>query len=149
MLPEKKWIERMGGKLKLLVLSAMVAGLFWSSAACAQGVTQQDGVSYALSLVDAGADPANPANAATATAVTDGTRYVRVKVAVSVPRSGNHTGVSVVASPARLMYRKHKGPETAFTGSIVLKRDAPYAADGSTPSRQTVMRNDTCCKSDQ
>lgn len=124
----------MGGKLKLLVLSAMVAGLFWSSAARAQGVTQQDSVSYALSLVDAGADPANPANAATATAVSNATRYVRVKVAVSVPRTGNHTGVSVVASPARLMYRKHKGPETAFTGSIVLKRDAPYAADGSTPS---------------
>ena len=123
----------MGGKLKLLVLSAMVAGLFWSSAARAQGVSQADSVSYALSLVDAGADPANPANAATATAVKTGTKYVRVQVAVSVPRTGNHTGVSVAASPARLMYRKHKGPATAFTGSIVLKRDAPYDADGTTP----------------
>lgn len=123
----------MGGKLKFLVLSAMVAGLFWSSAACAQGVSQADSVSYALSLVDAGNDLDNPANAATATAVTDTTRYVRVQVAVSVPRTGNHTGVSVAASPARLMYRKHKGPETAFTGSIVLKRDAPYDAGGTTP----------------
>lgn len=124
----------MGEKLKLLVLSAMVAGLFWSSAARAQGVTQTDGVSYALSLVDAGLDPANPANAAAATAVSNTTRYVRVQVAVSVPRSGNHMGVSVAASPARLMYRKHKGPETAFTGSIVLTRDAPYGTDGVTPS---------------
>lgn len=124
----------MVGKLKLLVLSAVVAGLFWSSAARAQGVAQLDSVSYALSLVDAGNDPANPANAKTAQPVSAATRYVRVKVTVSVPRTGNHTGVSVAASPARLMYRKHKGPETAFTGSIVLKRDAPYAADGSTPS---------------
>ncbi len=125
----------MGGKLKFLVLSAVVAGLFWSSAARAQGVAQLDSVSYALSLVDAGVDPNNPANAATAQPVSATTRYVRVKVAVSVPRTGNHTGVSVAASPARLMYRKHKGPETAFTGSIVLKRDAPYTtAGGSTPS---------------
>lgn len=119
----------MGERVKLWVRTMLVAGLFWGSAAPAQEIVQANEVSYALSLIDAGAD--GTATSKTGGVVTDATQKVRVKMTVSVPRSATtHSGVTVNTQPARLMFRKHKGPATAFDGSIVLVRDAPYGTNG-------------------
>ena len=125
----------MGGTLKRLALSALAASLFWGGALVAQGFPQEARVAYALTLIDAGSDPAAPNNSQSGTPVTDATRYVRVKVTVSVPRAegAGHAGVVVNASPTRLMCRAHRGPSTAFGHAIVLVRDAPYSDAAGTP----------------
>ncbi len=122
-------------RMSFLALWALAAGLLFGPAARAQ-VTQQDAVSYALTLIDAG-DPDAPNVTKNGGPVTAATTHVRVKVTVSVPRTAGSSlygGITAAATPARLMFRRHKGPETAFDGSIGLTRDAPYTdAAGTTP----------------
>lgn len=122
----------MSGRLKLWALPALVAGLFWGSAALAQGTAQSADVAYALTLIDAGDAGTNDSR--TGGPVTAATKNVRIKVTVSIPRtegSSRYGGVPIKANPVRLMYRRHKGPGTAFDGSVALTRDAPYSAAGT------------------
>ena len=119
----------MSRRLKFWMFPALLAGLLWGGSLPAQGYVQSDAVTYALTLIDAGEDGTNDTR--TGTTITESTTKVRVKVTVSIPRSVSSTtygGVPVIASPVRLMFRKHKGPATAFDGSIALVRDAPYSA---------------------
>ncbi len=113
-------------QFKFATFLLLSASLFYGFAARAQGVQQSERVSYALSLIDAN----------TQGAVNDSTTDVCVKVTVSVPRaegSSNYgSELPVYASPARLMFRQHRGPSTAFDGTLTLTREAPYAADGVT-----------------
>lgn len=122
----------MNRQLKFGAMFLLTASLFYGFAARAQGIMQTERVSYALTLIDAGTD--GTGNTKTGGPVTTDTEYVRVKVTVSVPRTANsnvYGAIPTYASPARLMFRKHRGTETAFDGTIALTRDAPYAADGS------------------
>ena len=121
-------------RFRTLALCALAAGLLSGPAVRAQGTAQTSNVSYALTLIDAGAD--GTGNSKTGGPVTDATEYVRVKVTVSIPRSAGSSAYGDIpanASPARLMYRAHRGPATAFDGSIALTRDAPYRDDDGTP----------------
>lgn len=116
----------------ILLLSA---SLFYGFAARAQGLMQTERVSYALTLIDAGAD--GNGNTKTGRPVTADTENVRIKVTVSVPRtegSSYYSAIPTYASPARLMFRKHRGPSTAFDGTIPLTRDAPYTNASGTAS---------------
>ncbi len=116
-------------QFKLGALFLLTASLFYGFAARAQGVVQEERVSYALSLIDAGD---GTGNTQTGGPVTDATTLVRLKVTVSVPRTSNrHGAIPVYASPSRVMFRKHRGPSTAFDGSLTLTRDAPYTAAGT------------------
>ena len=122
-------------QLKLGAFLLLSASLFYGFAARAQGQEQTERVAYALTLIDAGADGAG--NTKTGGPVTEMTTKVRLKVTVSVPRHGgsNYYGpVPTYASPARLMFRKHRGPETAFDGTLTLTQDAPYTNAAATAS---------------
>ena len=121
-------------RFRTLALCALAAGLLSGPAVRAQGTAQTSNVSYALTLIDAGAN--GTGNSKTGGPVTDATEYVRVKVTVSIPRSAGSSAYGDIpanASPARLMYRAHRGPATAFDGSIALTRDAPYRDASGTP----------------
>ena len=121
-------------QFRILTLCAFAAGLTFGPAARAQGTAQTSEVSYALTLIDAGSDGSG--NTQTGGPVTDATTHVRVKVTVSIPRSEGSSAygdIPAYASPARLMYRLHRGPATAFDGSIALTRDAPYRDAAGTP----------------
>ena len=74
-------------QFKIGALFLLTASLFYGFAARAQGVMQEERVSYALSLIDAG-DGTGPAIGSTKTGspVTAQSTHVRVKVTVSVPR---------------------------------------------------------------
>lgn len=122
-------------QFKIGALFLLTASLFYGFAARAQGVMQEERVSYALSLIDAG-DGTGPAIGSTKTGspVTAQSTHVRVKVTVSVPRSeqsSNYGSIPSYAAPARLMFRQHRGPSTAFDGTLALTRDAPYNANGA------------------
>lgn len=122
-------------QLKFGALFLLTASLFYGFAARAQGVMQEARVSYALSLIDAG-DGTGPAIGSTKNGgpVTNLSTHVRVKVTVSVPRSeqsSNYGSIPSYAAPARLMFRQHRGPSTAFDGTLTLTRDAPYDANGT------------------
>ncbi len=113
-------------KLKMNALFALLtAGLIFGSAAQAaeRGFEQQENVAYAVTLIDAAGKVATAAST-----------EVRVQVTVSIPRTGTKYSVPVSAVPARVMFRKHSGDETAFDGSLYLKQDAPYAAGTTTPT---------------
>ena len=122
-------------RFRFWALMTLAVGLFGGPAAWAQqdtGIVQSENVLYAVSLLDAsGATP--PTTATGQPADIDSTR-VRVKVTLSIPRTSTTYGIPTYARPSRLMFRPHKGPETAFDGSILLVRDAPYAAGTTTPA---------------
>ena len=116
-------------QLRIGALFLLTASLFYGFAARAQGVVQQERVSYALSLIDAGADGTGTTQ--TGGPVTEASAYVRVKVTVSVPRTTDSAPkqIPAYASPARLMFRKHNGESTAFDGTLTLRKDAPTAGN--------------------
>ena len=122
---------------------AMVAvGLLGGPAVWAQStagdVVQADAVRYAVTLLDA-SGPTPPTTFKGAPANADSTA-VRVKVTVSIPRTGPTYTATVATLPSRLMFRAHRGDATAFDGSILLVRDAPYTdAAGTTPAANTVF----------
>ena len=125
-------------QLKLGAVLLLSASLFHGFAARAQGIMQEERVSYALTLIDAGADGSG--NTKTGGPVTESTQKVRLKVTVSVPRatgSNYYSAIPTYAAPARLMFRKHRGPDTAFDGTIPLMRDAPYTSSAATASATT------------
>ncbi len=126
MVPDKsRMILMIKHRLKrTLLFATMVAGLFGASAARALLVPQQDNVSYALTLV-------NVADVDGNTATVD--PGVKLRVYVSIPRRDTTLSsytVPLNAQPARLMARLHKGPATAFDGSLRLTQVAPLDADG-------------------
>ncbi len=119
-------------KLKMRMLLALVtAGLAFGSVARADiGLVQREKVAYSVSLIDAGDDGSG--NSLSGTKPSDTTRYVRVKVTVSIPRDGTTYRVPVSAVPARLLFRQHSSEQTAFDGSLYLTQDAPY--EGGAPT---------------
>ena len=122
-------------RFQFWALMTVAVGLFGGPAAWAQqdtGIVQSDRVLYAVSLLDATTNE-NVTTADGQPATGDSDR-VRVKVTLSIPRTGTTYGMPTYARPSRLMFRPHKGPETAFDGSILLVRDAPYAAGDTTPA---------------
>ena len=125
----------MKSQFKFGAFLLLSASLFYGFAARAQGIMQTERVSYALTLIDAGDD--GTGNTKTGGPVTADTKNVRLKVTVSVPRvngSNYYSAIPTYAAPARLMFRKHRGPSTAFDGTIPLTRDAPYTNASATAS---------------
>lgn len=127
------------GTFKQLLVAAWCIGLglfgVRAFAASTIGVVQEDDVSYAVTLVDASV----ATNGRYVTPVSSSTTEVYVKVTVSIPRDSltdTYRGVSVAASPSRLMYRKHRGPATAWAGAISLTRDAPSTSTQFYPMPQ-------------
>lgn len=121
-------------RFRIWALATVAVGLLGGPAAWAQqddNIVQADRVLYAVSLLDATTNEnVTTADGQPATGESD---RVRVKVTLSIPRTGTTYGMPTYARPSRLMFRPHKGPETAFDGSILLVRDAPYAAGTTTP----------------
>jgi hypothetical protein len=125
----------MKSQFKFGAFLLLSASLFYGFAARAQGIMQTERVSYALTLIDAGDDGTR--NTKTGGPVTADTKNVSLKVTVSVPRvngSNYYSAIPTYAAPARLMFRKHRGPSTAFDGTIPLTRDAPYTNASATAS---------------
>lgn len=122
-------------RFRIWALATVAVGLLGGPAAWAQqddNIVQADRVLYAVSLLDATTNE-NVTTADGQPATGDSDR-VRVKVTLSIPRTGTTYGMPTYARPSRLMFRPHKGPETAFDGSILLTRDAPYDTNGASAS---------------
>ena len=122
-------------RFQFWALMTVAVGLFGGPAAWAQqdtGIVQSENVLYAVSLLDASGG--TPPTTATGQPADINSTRVRVKVTLSIPRTSTTYGIPTYARPSRLMFRPHKGPETAFDGSILLVRDAPYAVDDTTPA---------------
>lgn len=122
-------------RFRIWALATVAVGLLGGPAAWAQqddNIVQADRVLYAVSLLDATTNE-NVTTADGQLATGDSDR-VRVKVTLSIPRTGTTYGMPTYARPSRLMFRPHKGPETAFDGSILLTRDAPYDTNGASAS---------------
>lgn len=122
-------------RFRIWALATVAVGLLGGPAAWAQqddNIVQADRVLYAVSLLDATTNEnVTTADGQPATGESD---RVRVKVTLSIPRTGTTYGMPTYARPSRLMFRPHKGPETAFDGSILLTRDAPYDTNGASAS---------------
>ncbi len=114
------------------LLALATVGLMYGSTARAveRGVEQSEPILYSVTVIDVGED--GTGNSLTGlTPVVGTTKKVRVKVTVSIPRTGPTYSVPARAVPARLMARPHSGEKTAFDGSIYLSPDAPYGTEGA------------------
>ena len=130
-------------RFRIWALTTLAVGLFAGPAAWAQqdGFVQSANVLYAVSLLDASDNP--DVTTADGQPATADSTAVRVKVTLSIPRTSNVYGMPTYARPSRLMFRPHKGPETAFDGSILLVRDAPYGDNASSSFYPMPQSGDT------
>ncbi|MEG2415482.1 MAG: hypothetical protein RSB74_06150, partial [Kiritimatiellia bacterium] len=112
-------------RLLIAFLFSLTLSVAPSAFAQSTGVPQPEKVRYSL----IGIYNATDNTVADATATT-----VKLKFAVSIPRRSLGYGVPSYASPVRIMARAHKGETTAFDGTIVLKREAPFASDDTADS---------------
>ncbi len=128
---------------RMALFTALAVGLLWGAAA--RGVesgAQTESVVYTLAL------EGRPNDTATWDVVTDASTAVRVVVKVAIPRTemAGETAtyrVPLSAKPVRLMMRKHKGPETAFDGSLGLTKVSDGSADVFYPMPQTGVLSTT------